>query len=120
MLEQNDPFREWTSLDETRFCTLCERTITGRDIRVSNGSEKPVRLSCPTPGCAGTPYEWVHLGDPLLSEEAYREWEQLTAAAAKEDNLSSRFSRLHLKSFLFPGTDKTGAGKAPAARPQRD
>ena len=106
VLEQNDPFREWTSLDETRFCILCEKTISGRDIVVSGGSGRPVRLSCPTPGCAGTPYEWVYLGDPLLSEEAFREWERITNAAAGQDHHPwRRFSMLHLRNVLFTRTD---------------
>ena len=88
ILRRNDPFREWDSLDETRFCILCEKTITGHDIVVAGGSgEEPVRLTCPTPGCHGTPYEWVHLGDPLLSEEAFREFEQLTSAAKQHHSL---------------------------------
>lgn len=83
LLQRNDPFREWDSLDETRFCILCEQTISGHDILVTGGGAEPVRLACPTPGCGGTPYEWVHLGDPLLSEEAFREWERITDAAKK-------------------------------------
>jgi hypothetical protein len=110
ILQRNDPFRGWASLDETRFCILCEQVIDGRHIVVFGGPGKPVPLSCPTPGCQGTPYEWVHLGDPLLSDEAYSEWERLMAAAAVAAAERERhpFGFAHLKSVFFP--EDKGAG----------
>lgn len=34
-------------------------------------------LRCPTPGCPAGPAQWVHPGNPLLSEEAWRDWVRL-------------------------------------------
>jgi hypothetical protein len=76
-LRAGDPFRQWTSLDDRRVCVLCDRTISGRQIDVSmNGASQP-RLTCPTPGCKAGPHEWVHPGNPLISEKAWRDWSRL-------------------------------------------
>jgi hypothetical protein len=76
-LRAGDPFRKWNSLDDRRVCVLCDRTITGRQIEVSmNGTSQP-HLTCPTPDCNAGPHEWVHPGNPLTSEKAWRDWSRI-------------------------------------------
>lgn len=35
------------------------------------------RLHCPTIGCPGSPVSWVHPGDPLMTEEAWEDWDRM-------------------------------------------
>ena len=64
-----DQFREWRSLDDTRYCLVCGRIITGRQIQVAgstleNGAQ---RLSCPTERCNSIPMDWVLPTDEILA-----------------------------------------------------
>ncbi|MFL6585053.1 MAG: hypothetical protein ACJ8KU_11115 [Chthoniobacterales bacterium] len=67
----------WESLDDKRSCVLCERTFSGRQILVVKARGGRAALRCPTPGCVGTPREWVHPGNPLISQEAWNDWARL-------------------------------------------
>src|SRR5215475_9235374 len=60
-LRSLDQFREWRSVDEKRYCLVCGRIITGRQIQVmrGTGSKRLLRLSCPTQGCNSVPMDWV-------------------------------------------------------------
>lgn len=69
--------REWNSLDETRECVLCEHIFSGREVRVAWSRAGTPRLCCPTPGCCATPAQWIHPGNPLVSEDAWRDWVHL-------------------------------------------
>lgn len=73
-LRASDLHRFWQSLDDERQCILCERTFRGRQVRVLNDGHGKVRLHCPTEDCPATPREWVAPGDPLLDDEAWRDW----------------------------------------------
>jgi len=76
--------RAWKSLDETRRCVLCEQTFTGRQVCLFwDGSGAP-HLQCPTAGCPGTPAQWVHPDNPLISEEAWRDWVRLLDTLCEE------------------------------------
>ena len=81
VLREVDCFHHWNSLDDTLRCVLCERPISGREIRVVWNHRGQARLHCPTRGCRSTPREWVHPGNPLVSEEAWHDWERLLATA---------------------------------------
>jgi len=56
-----DQFRQWRSPDEKRYCLVCGKIITGRQIQVAGGthSDEPLRLSCPTAQCNSVPMYWV-------------------------------------------------------------
>jgi len=69
--------RAWTSLDETRQCVLCEQTFTGHQVRVLWDHSGTPHLRCPTPGCPASPAQWIHPGNPLISEDAWRDWVRL-------------------------------------------
>jgi len=69
--------RPWASLDETRRCVLCEQTFTGHQVRVLRDRAGASHFRCPTPRCPATPAQWIHPGNPLVSEEAWRDWTRL-------------------------------------------
>ena len=74
ILRETDPIRKWRSLDDRRICVVCDRVITGRQIKLTRYSASKVRVACPTDGCAGSPREWVYPGNPLVSEKAWADW----------------------------------------------
>ena len=76
--------RAWKSLDETRQCVLCEQTFNGRQVRLHRDSSGAPHVHCPTPGCPGTPAQWIHPGNPLVSEEAWRDWVWLLDTLCEE------------------------------------
>jgi len=69
-LQLLDQFRPWLSLDDQRYCLVCGKIITGRQIEVSvvatrgNGG---LRASCPTERCNSIPMDWVLPTDEILS-----------------------------------------------------
>lgn len=67
-LRRLDQFRQWRSLDEKRFCLVCGKIITGRQIQVAGGTRGngPLRLSCPSEGCNSIPMDWVLPTDEIL------------------------------------------------------
>jgi hypothetical protein len=80
-LRKGDPARKWVSLDDRCSCILCEKSFSGRQVEVSVSAPGRVRLRCPSDGCAGTPREWVHPGNPLVSQKAWRDWERVLSGA---------------------------------------
>ena len=71
-----DQFRQWRSLDEKRFCLVCGKIITGRQIQVAGGTRGngPLRLSCPTERCNSIPMDWVLPTDEILAKvQTYNE-----------------------------------------------
>ena len=68
-LRRLDQFREWRSLDDRRFCLVCSRLITGRQIQVAGGTRGngPLRLSCPTERCNSIPMDWALPTDEILA-----------------------------------------------------
>lgn len=77
LLRKADRSGKWESLDEKRSCVLCERTFSGRQVLVTKTRGGKIQLECPTPGCVATPSQWVHPGNPLISEAAWEDWERL-------------------------------------------
>jgi hypothetical protein len=65
-----DQFRQWRWLDEKRFCLVCGKIITGRQIQVAGGTRGngPLRLSCPTERCNSIPMDWVLPTDEILAK----------------------------------------------------
>ena len=82
LLRELDAGRAWDSLNEKLHCVLCERNITGHEIRVETNRRGGTRLRCPTRGCQAGPGHWVHPGNPLISEEAWHDWARLLAVGA--------------------------------------
>jgi len=87
LLKEADPERPWNSLNDTRHCILCERIISGHAIRVSTRRRGGVVLRCPTRGCRSTPSEWVHPENPLVSEDAWRDWVRMLDSLCDEEEV---------------------------------
>jgi len=69
VLRRLDQFRKWYSLEEKRYCLVCGKLISGRQIQVTGGtrSNGPLRLSCPTERCNSIPMDWVLPTDEILA-----------------------------------------------------
>jgi hypothetical protein len=65
-----DQFRQWRSLDEKRYCLVCGKIITGRQIQVAGGARRngSLRLSCPTERCNSIPMDWVLPTDEIIAK----------------------------------------------------
>jgi hypothetical protein len=61
-LQTSDAYRKWYSLDDRRFCILCEKVIRGRMVDVRENGKGAYWLHCPTPGCSGSPRDWFYHG----------------------------------------------------------
>jgi hypothetical protein len=106
-LRRLDKFREWHSLDDKRFCLVCGKIITGRQIQIAGGTRGTgaLRLSCPTEECNSIPMDWVLLTNELaaLAETATHEDHETApprvADRGEEHGLASRLRKfaLHLK-----------------------
>jgi hypothetical protein len=66
VLQRLDQFRLWHSLDEERYCLVCGKMITGREVQVTGGENGPLRISCPTKHCNAIPMNWVRPTDEVL------------------------------------------------------
>ena len=87
-LRRLDQFREWRSLDDERYCLVCGKIITGRQIEVAHGTHGngQSRLSCPTERCNSIPMDWVLVTDEILAvaEMAASEGRSLVPPRAAE------------------------------------
>jgi hypothetical protein len=81
-LRRLDQFREWRSLDDTRYCLVCGKVITGRQIQVAGGKrgDGPLRLSCPTERCNSIPMDWVLPTDENLAVAKAAEFKEHNVA----------------------------------------
>jgi hypothetical protein len=70
ILRHLDQFRHWHSLDEKRYCLVCGKIITGRQIQVADGprGNGPLHLNCPTEGCNSIPMDWVLPTSEMLAK----------------------------------------------------
>ncbi len=84
-LRRLDQFRQWHSLDEKRYCLVCGKLISGRQIQVAGGTRGngPLRLSCPTEGCNSIPMDWVLPTDEILAKVEKLAEEERKASALK-------------------------------------
>jgi hypothetical protein len=84
-LRHLDQFRLWQSLDEKRYCLVCGKIITGRQIQVGGGTRGngSLRLSCPTDGCNSIPMDWVLPTDEILAKVERLAAEERKASALK-------------------------------------
>jgi hypothetical protein len=69
-LRRLDQFRQWHSLDEKRYCLVCGKIITGRQIQVAGETRGngPLRVSCPTEQCNSIPMDWVLPTDEIIAK----------------------------------------------------
>ena len=89
ILRSEDQFRQWHSLDDKRFCILCERTFDGRQVDIRRSSGGRFRLHCPTEDCSSTPQHWVRPGNPLVSAKVYQDW-SVALSVPKKTTVTSK------------------------------
>ena len=68
ILRAADTRRKWSSLDDRRICTRCNKFITGRQVEIRRDQRGRFLLHCPTPGCISTVEDWFYLGNAAGSE----------------------------------------------------
>ena len=73
ILQANDHFRDWYSLDDKRVCALCGRNFTGHDVLIATVGDQD-ELRCPTAFCKSGVHQWAYPGNPLLSAKTYDDW----------------------------------------------
>jgi hypothetical protein len=105
VLRRLDQFRHWHSLDEKRYCLVCGKLISGRQIKVDGGTRGngPLRLGCPTEKCNSIPMDWV-----LPTSEVLAKVEKLAA--------EERQARERLSAAVIGDNSKT----VPPDRPRDD
>ena len=74
ILRAQDQFRKWNSLDDVRFCIVCEKKFNGRQIELQRFGNGRYELHCPTEGCNSRPHQWVYPGTPLVSDIVDPHW----------------------------------------------
>jgi hypothetical protein len=97
-LRRLDQFRHWRSLDEKRYCLVCGKIITGRQIQVAGGTRGngSLRLSCPTERCNSIPMDWVLPTDEILAKvEVMAAEECKTAVPMPANHSNGRSQRAH-------------------------
>jgi hypothetical protein len=84
-LRQLDQFRQSHSLDDKRFCLVCGKIITGRQIEVVGVTRgtRPLQLSCPTERCDSIPMDWVLPTDEILAVLESTSSEESTVAPSR-------------------------------------
>ncbi len=87
-LRRLDQFRQWRSLDEKRYCLVCSKVITGREIQVASGTRGngSLTLSCPTERCDSIPMDWVLPTDEIIARVEMLAAEEREAAASSPTN----------------------------------
>jgi hypothetical protein len=90
-LRRLDQFRQWRSLDDKRFCLVCGKIITGRQIQIAGGTRGngPMRISCPSERCNSIPMDWVLPTDEILAKVERMVAEEREAAALAPVNESN-------------------------------
>ena len=60
VIRRLDPGGTWESLDSWRYCGVCNKFFSGRQIEVLGDGRhaEPPRLHCPTAECNSTPADW--------------------------------------------------------------
>jgi hypothetical protein len=59
ILKAADNERKWYSLDDKRFCTICDRIFTGRQIDIQRDRRGHYLFACPTPCCPANINQWL-------------------------------------------------------------
>jgi hypothetical protein len=74
VLRAEDRFRAWTSLDDERFCIICKRRFTGRQVEIRRFGNRKYELRCPTEGCNSRPHLWIYSTTALVSHVVDSDW----------------------------------------------
>ena len=79
ILQRLDRHRQWHSLDEKRYCIVCGKIITGREVQVVAGPHgtAELRAVCPTKNCCSIPMDWSLPTDEILAKMSMLRAEQL-------------------------------------------
>jgi hypothetical protein len=103
-LRRLDLFRPWHSLDDKRYCLVCGKIITGKQIQVSGGTRGngPLRIDCPTERCHSIPFDWVLPTDEIMANLVRQEAEHSDVPAfdyaadygAHENSIAARLRKL--------------------------
>jgi hypothetical protein len=88
ILQANDHFRDWRTLDDERLCALCDRKFTGHEVVISTTSDE-VEMRCPTPNCQSGVHQWLHPSNPQRSEKNERDWWRALGSYGGSDNAGS-------------------------------
>src|SRR3954463_7876726 len=85
LLRRFDQFRHWHSLDEKRYCLVCGKLISGRQIQVTGGTRGngPLRLNCPTERCNSIPMDWMLPTNEVLARVEKMAAEERKVSAIK-------------------------------------
>ena len=105
-LRELDQFRHWRSLDDERYCLVCEKLILGRHIKVVGDSDSsgPLRLVCSTEGCNSIPMDWVLPTDEVLASakaQAVATQQPKVAVSVPADHRSDERLASHRRKFAF-------------------
>jgi len=60
LFQATDPYKQWWSLDEMRFCAKCEHLFIGGDIKLTEDEDGNIHFRCPTLDCQGTWIDWEY------------------------------------------------------------
>jgi hypothetical protein len=74
ILRTEDQFRRWNSIDDERFCILCEKKFNGHQVEIRRFANGKHELHCPTEACDSGPHQWVYPGTPLISDIVNPDW----------------------------------------------
>jgi hypothetical protein len=104
-LRRLDLFRPWHSLDDKRYCLVCGKIITGKQIQISGGTRGngPLRIDCPTERCHSIPFDWVLPTDEIMANLARQEAERNDLPAlgfdygAQENSIAARLRQLAVR-----------------------
>jgi hypothetical protein len=70
ILRAADSRRKWSSLDDRRLCSRCNKFINGRQIEMQRDQRGRFLLHCPTTDCLSTVEDWFYVGSPAGRENA--------------------------------------------------
>jgi hypothetical protein len=74
VLQAEDRFRKWRSLDDERLCIICKRKFNGRQVEIRRLRNHKYELHCPTEGCNSRPHLWIYRATPLVSHVIKSDW----------------------------------------------
>ncbi|HJT79835.1 MAG TPA: hypothetical protein VJ719_01455 [Chthoniobacterales bacterium] len=63
ILRAADVERKWYSLDDQRACVVCDRMLTGWQVKICRDQRGRYLLKCPTNGCPSFVGHWFYPGN---------------------------------------------------------
>jgi hypothetical protein len=81
ILRTADSSRKWNSPDDQRFCILCKKAITGRQIDITLDENGGYELHCPTEECPSTIRDWFYYIGSYSGEEELSDKQKLILKA---------------------------------------